>query len=147
MKRKTLNGYAGLSYLELRDLPIRVSKDKDIGEVVDIVPADMEREICVEMINQRIPIRGLEVEFLRKAIGLSLEKFASQLDLSAASILKWERAQTKRLARINELAVRAMVAERMGLQPVRLSDIPDLASTPEKLVVDFKRAAAKKKAG
>ena len=56
------------------------------------------------------------MQFLRKSLGLSMEKFARLLGLSAPAILKWERAGTKRLEPISEVAVRALPAEQLGIE-------------------------------
>jgi DNA-binding transcriptional regulator YiaG len=144
-KAKLIKGYGGLGYVILKNLPTRVSKDKTIGTIIDLEPREIEKQIALELINQRIPIRGTEVEFLRKCLKLSMEKFAGQLGLTGASILKWEREPKKRLARINEFAVRALVAEHLGISPVRISDLLDLASSPGEVIVDFAIALTMKK--
>lgn len=41
--------------------------------------------------------------------------FAEKLNLTSGSILKWEKAENERLHAINEVAVRALVAEEMGV--------------------------------
>lgn len=55
------------------------------------------------------------MRFLRKVLGLSYEKFAGPMDLSSATVMKWEKSETDRLHPVNEVAVRTYVAERLGL--------------------------------
>ena len=53
---------------------------------------------------QWIPIKGAEVKFLRKSLGLSMERFGTLPGLSPPAILKWERDLKKRLHPTNEVA-------------------------------------------
>ena len=112
---KKLIHYAicGLDYVYLANVPLRRTSH---GEVIDADPAPIERDIAAEIIRQGVPIRGAEVQFLRKSLGASLQKFGMLLGLSAPAILKWERARMKRLAPINEVAVRALMAELLGIR-------------------------------
>ncbi len=102
----------GLDYVYLKNVPVRQTSH---GPVVDADMAHVEREVAAEIVRQGIPIRGAEVQFLRKTLGMSLERFGKCLGLSAPAILKWERARAKRLAPINEVAVRALIAERLNI--------------------------------
>ena len=138
MKTKTLHGIGGLDYVEVRHVPVRTSKDETIGDVIVANMGELERLVAAEIISQSIPLHGKEVLFLRKALGMSLAKFAAHLSLTAASVMKWERAASKRLALINEFAVRGFVAERLKLiTPVKFSDLSDMTETPSKLVVTW----------
>lgn len=138
MKTETLRGIGGLSYIEVRQVPIRTSKDKTVGGIITADMGEIERFVAAEIIRQHLPLRGKEVLFLRKALGLSMEKFAVSLGLTAASILKWERASGKRLALINEFAVRGFVAERLKVkEAVRFSDLSDTTETPKKVVLNW----------
>src|SRR3990172_2610369 len=99
MRKKLLHyTICGLDYVYLANVPVRQTTH---GEVIDADPARIEREISGEIIRRGVPIRGAEVQFLRKSLGASLQKFAMLLGLSAPAILKWERARMKRLAPIN----------------------------------------------
>ena len=141
MKTQTLHGIGGLDYVEIRQVPIRSSKGKLIGDIIAADMGEIERHVAVELIRGRVPLRGKEVLFLRKALGMSMEKFAGHLGLTAASILKWERATGRRLALINEFAVRGFVAERLKLKNLgKFSDVSDTAETPKKLVVAWSAA-------
>ena len=114
MRKRTLHyAVCGLEYVYLTNAPIRQTGS---GEVLDADPRLIEREIACEIVRRGVPIRGAEVQFLRKSLGASLERFGRLLELSAPAILKWERARTKRLAPVNEVAVRALMAEKLGVE-------------------------------
>jgi DNA-binding transcriptional regulator YiaG len=114
MKKRTIHyTVCGLDYVYLKDVPIRETSH---GEALDVELTLIEREIAQEIVRQGVPIRGAEVQFFRKSLALSLAKFGRLLGLSAPAILKWERARTKRLAPINEVAVRALMAEHLGIE-------------------------------
>jgi DNA-binding transcriptional regulator YiaG len=96
----------------------------------------IERAIAREIVRQGIPIRGAEVQFLRKSLDLSLEKFGRLLGLSAPAVLKWERARTKRLSPINEVAVRALMAEHLSIEMKgRFTVLKGNPETPTKLLL------------
>ncbi len=103
----------GLDYVYLENVRVRQTKH---GEVLDTDPAVIEREIAIEIVRQGIPIRGAEVRFLRKSLGLSMDIFGALLDLSAPAILKWERNAKRRLHPTNEVAVRALMAEQLNIE-------------------------------
>jgi DNA-binding transcriptional regulator YiaG len=113
MGKKTIHyKLCGLDYVYLENVPVRQTKH---GEVLDADLAVIEAEIAKEIVLQGIPIKGAEVRFLRKSLGLSMERFATPLGLSAPAILKWEREPQKRLHPTNEVAVRALMAERLNI--------------------------------
>ena len=101
-----------LEYIVFKNVPMHSSKH---GDVIDLDPGVLEMLAAKAVIEARIPLRGKEVRFLRKVLGLSYEKFAGPMDLSAATVMKWEKAEFDRLHLVNEVAVRAFVAERLGL--------------------------------
>jgi DNA-binding transcriptional regulator YiaG len=60
--------------------------------MIDLPKGVIDKGIAFKLIEDRVPIRGAEVLFLRKALGLSLKDWADKFGLSAAGVLKWERA-------------------------------------------------------
>jgi hypothetical protein len=48
-------------------------------------------------------------------LGLSLEKFAREFDLTSGCILKWEKAPEEYISRPNQIAVSLFVAEKLGI--------------------------------
>ncbi|MBI1821851.1 MAG: hypothetical protein HY036_09685 [Nitrospirae bacterium] len=147
MKTTTIKGVGGLNYIEIRNVPIRVSKDKEIDQIVMVNLGDLEKLVAIEIIKQKIPLHGQEVMFLRKVLGLSMEKFAGCLGLTSGSILKWERAKEKWLTPINEVAVRTLVAEKLKVDiPGKFSSLVGTENIPEKLSITWSQTGLKKKA-
>ena len=105
-----LPNFCGMEYLIAKNVPMYKTK---WGEVVDLDPKGMERIAAKAIIEKNYPIRGKEVHLFRSALDLSLERFARELDLSAAGVLKWERNTEGRLSLPNEIAVRLYVAEKL----------------------------------
>jgi DNA-binding transcriptional regulator YiaG len=121
----------GLDYVYLKNVPIR---DTTHGQVLAVDMSVVEVEIAREIVKQGIPIRGAEVQFLRKSLALSMDRFGKLLGLSAPAILKWERARTRRLAPINEVAVRALMAEQLDVElKGRFTILKGNAKTPTRL--------------
>ncbi len=121
----------GLDYIYLEDVPIRRSKH---GDVIEVDIAVVEQAIAREIIRHGIPLRGAEIQFLRKCLGMSLGKFGRILGLSAPAILKWERMQKKRLQPINEVAVKAMIAEQLDIDlEGKFTLLKGLDKAPERL--------------
>lgn len=109
----TLEHLCGIEYLTLENVPMYL--DPTHGEVIDMKPKDLEILAAKAIIRHFLPIRGREVHLMRSAIGMSLEKFARLFDLSAGTVLNWERALDARLSIPNELAVRLCIAEKFAL--------------------------------
>ena len=107
MKKKAINqGYYGLKYITVEFTGDRISSSS-----VD----EIDHKVSEYIIKHRSPLRGVEVRFLRKTLSLSLAALGQHLGLSAPAILKWERAENERLAPINEVAVRVLFAELLGV--------------------------------
>jgi DNA-binding transcriptional regulator YiaG len=113
--RRAMLHYAicGLDYVYIQDAPIRRTAH---GDVLDTDIELLERGIAAEIVRQGIPIRGAEVIFLRRVLGLSMHRFGKLLSLSGPAILKWERARSKRLEPVNEVSVRSLMAEKLGVE-------------------------------
>jgi DNA-binding transcriptional regulator YiaG len=141
---KTSKGVGNLDYPEVHGVPLLI--DDEYGEGIHAqVLGEVEHQVAVEVISHKLPIRGAEVVFLRKSLGLSRLEFARGLSLSDVAVLKWERAADKRLAPINEVAVRAYFAQRLKIKLAGTFDalIGD-ESTPKKLVIQFGQKAKKR---
>jgi DNA-binding transcriptional regulator YiaG len=111
--KENLSGLVSLNYIHFLNVPMKESKH---GAVIDLDPQVLETLAAKAVISHRIPLRGQEVKFLRKVLGLSLEKFANKLGLTSASIFHWEKAEDQRLSPINEAAVRSFVGEELGVE-------------------------------
>jgi DNA-binding transcriptional regulator YiaG len=119
--KEDVRGIGGLDYIVFKGVPMRESK---FGDVIDFNPGLLEKIAAEAVISHRVPLRGLEVRFLRKTSGLTLDAFAKSLDLTAAAVRKWELKEKERLHPINEAAVRAFFAEKLGVEfPGKLSEL------------------------
>ena len=134
VRRKTLQyGLCGLEYVFLVNVPVV----KDGGEeFIDLPPEEIDRMIAVQIIRQRVPLRGKEVLFLRKALKMNRNRWAEKLGVTASGIFRWEEAGEKRMSRINEAAIRMLCAEELGirLEP-RWSRLTADGAVPERLEV------------
>ncbi len=110
--KENLDGLVALDYIHFTSVPMKDSKH---GPVIDLAPEVLDRLAAMAVIIERIPLRGLEVKFLRKASGLSLEKFANKIGLTSGTVFHWEKAEEQRLTPVNEAAVRALLAEELGI--------------------------------
>jgi DNA-binding transcriptional regulator YiaG len=129
----------GLNYVYLL---VPTSKTKRGEEFIDLPMGQIDRAIASKIIEARVPIRGAEVVFLRKALGMTLSAWAKELGLSAAGIMKWEKAPKKRLSRVNEAAVRAFCAEQLAIKlGGKWSELVAQDVTPKKLSLKMRHAA------
>ena len=110
------------------------------------VLGEIERLAARELILQRLPTRGLEVEYFRSIFGLSQREFAGRLGLSHVSVLKWEKARLKPLDLINEVAVKALVAGMLGLKlPASIEALSAQHERPRRLVLEYVADSAKQR--
>jgi DNA-binding transcriptional regulator YiaG len=134
-KWRTIKNYYGMNYITVC---YRTRKTPH-GNVLVAKAGDIERAVACLIVARKIPLRGIEVCFLRKTLGLSMGRFAAALSLSGTSIMKWEHAAAKRLDPVNEVAVRALMAEKLGLKiSGRFSD---LLGTDEPEEINYRDAA------
>ena len=89
---KKMNNYANLEYVTVY-FPGNDVHAKSILKV--------EKKITSFILKNR-PLRGREVEYLRKTSMLSCEKLGRKMGISGTTIFKWEKAPTKRLSAPNE---------------------------------------------
>jgi DNA-binding transcriptional regulator YiaG len=141
---KTIKGVANLNYPEVHGVPMII--DDEFGESIHAqVLGEVEQQVASEIISRKLPIRGAEVAFLRKALGLSRLEFAKGLSLSDVAVLKWERAKEKRLVPINEIAVRAYFAQKLGVKlPGTFDALVGSDSVPKKLSIQFHHRVKKR---
>lgn len=111
--KENISGLVSLEYIHFINVPMKDSKH---GPVIDLMPDKLEKLAAIAVIKNRIPLRGKETKFLRKALGLSLERFANKLGLTSGSVFHWEKAEQERLTPINEAAVRTLLAEELGIE-------------------------------
>lgn len=135
MKRwkEDLHGLGGLDYIVFKNVPMRESK---WGDVIELNAGIMEKLAAEAIISMRIPLRGREIKFLRKTLGLTLEKFANAIDISDSTVFKWEAKPNERLHQINEVAVRSFFAEELGVKMQgKFSKLVGTKDSPSELVL------------
>jgi DNA-binding transcriptional regulator YiaG len=103
----------GLDYVYLENVPVAMTASG--SSYVDLPMGEIDGAIARKIVAERVPLRGAEVAFLRKALGMTLNQWGERLGLTAAAILKWERARDKRLSKINEAAVRSLCADLLDI--------------------------------
>ena len=111
--KEDLKGLVGLNYIVFKNVPMKKSEH---GPVIDLEPGTLEKLAARAIVEKRIGFHGKEIKFLRKAIGLSLEKFAGKLGITSGAVFKWEQKPEERLHPMNEVAVRSFVAEQLGIK-------------------------------
>jgi DNA-binding transcriptional regulator YiaG len=111
--KEDLKGLVGLSYIVFKNVPMKKSEH---GPIIDLEPGTLEKLAAKAIVKERIGFHGKEVKFLRKALGLSLEKFAGKLGITSGAVFKWEQKPEERLHPMNEVAVRSFVAEQLGIE-------------------------------
>lgn len=138
-----LAGWEGFSYLRLKGVPMKRSKETG---VIDFDSEKLARLVAQAILNHRVPIKGRELKLLRSVVRLSLNRFAYRLGLTYGAIFSWEKAMKQRLSPINEVAVRLLCAEELGVElSVRFSDlIGDARHTEIEVIVTNKAPTSKK---
>lgn len=115
MKYVKRENYYGLEYVTVY---LKVSRTHP--KYGDLIQADTigaaAKSVSSEIVNRKIPLRGVEIKFIRKALGLSLRDMGAALGISHVAVDKWERAKKKRLDPINEVAVRSLFAQLMKVE-------------------------------
>ena len=131
--KESLHGIGGLSYILFKNIPMRESK---FGPVIEINEAILEDLAARALIEYRVPLRGLEVKFLRKVLQLSMDAFSEKLGLTAGAVFKWEQKSEEKLHPINEIAVRAFVADSLGIEiSGKFSEMVSHEKTPKEIVL------------
>lgn len=105
-----------LDYIIFTNVPMRSSKHGDIIDLTGEVLSELEILAAKAVVSSHIQLRGREVKFLRKVLGLSLERFAAQLGLTSGTVFRWEKNESERVALVNEIAVKLFIAEQLGTQ-------------------------------
>lgn len=116
-----IKGYYGLEYITVEYVGKRIPAS---------LMKDTEEAISRYIIEYRSPLRGIELKFMRKTLGISLAAVGERLGLSAPAILAWERNEHGRLDRVNEIAVRVLFAELLGVDMKAIASLLVGADAP-----------------
>lgn len=108
-----LSSWEGFSYVKLKNVPMKLTSK---GEVIDFDELKIKQLVARAIILSQTPINGRELKLLRSVVGLSMNKFAWALGISYGAIFHWEKNHNRQLNIINEVAVRLLCAELLGLQ-------------------------------
>ena len=128
-----IKGIGGLNYILFQNVPMRESQGEAVIEINELILKELAARAIIE---RRLPIRGMEVKFLRKTLGLSMEEFSEQLGLTSGAIFKWEHKAEERLHPINEIAVRSLIADHLELEiSGRFSKLISDDITPHELIL------------
>jgi DNA-binding transcriptional regulator YiaG len=131
--KKHFKGFMGLKYVEVRNVPVVKS---GLDQAVPALALEqLERQVAEALLEHQVPIRGAEVQFIRESFGLSQKDFGKFLGLSGVAILKWEKTSSKRLDLVNEIAVRALIAQKLEL-PYAAAELFQEEKV-SKIVIDF----------
>lgn len=134
---RTIKGFMNLDYVEVRHVPYVVSKRLGKGTDAEVLRM-IERMVARAIITQRKPFRGAEVAFFRSVLGMSQKELGSRLGYSDVAILKWERHKTRRLDPVNEVAMRALMAELFGIKvPGTFVALLGDEKAPKSLILDY----------
>jgi len=135
--RSSFRGFLGLKYVFAINVPVSVSgSDEMMIDAKD--QRALERMVIFEMIRQKVPIRGVEVQFFRRVLGESLAQFARHFNMSDVGVMKWEQLGNTRLSTNNEMAVRVVMSAQIHWYSIQAADLVGGEKTPKELVVDFK---------
>src|SRR5277367_1682786 len=115
MAKRDYKGFMGLSYVRVKNVPVRESKDLG-GLISASVMQEMEKKVGRALLIHRVPIRGREIEYFRSVLGMAQREFAKLFNVSQVAILKWEREKLKRLSLSNEIAFRAIMAKQFDVR-------------------------------
>jgi len=115
-KSHTYLQYAGFEYVTVTDVPIlRIGESYPPPKIR--MDSKINAAVAKQILKRNIPIRGKELKFFRKdVLNLSLEHFAKELNVTLVTIFKWEKDPYQRLHLINEVAVRALLKEKMNFK-------------------------------
>jgi hypothetical protein len=80
-------------------------KESQHGPIIDLELGVLDRLAAEAILRERIPLRGKELHFLRKVLGLS-----------SGTIFHWEKSELERLSIVNEVVIRSFVAEELGVE-------------------------------
>jgi DNA-binding transcriptional regulator YiaG len=137
-KTVDLDGYGGLDYIRIKDIPAR---DTKVGRVMNIDLRQLELCIVAELVLKGVPLRGAEVKFIRKAFGFSQSEFASQFKMTAPAITKWESDPDRPLKSIAQYAVRMFSVFKLKLEFEKpFHQMIDTGETPNELEVRWGEA-------
>lgn len=149
MEKKTKTFiFEGLGFpIELIDTPMK----KVFGEwVIDIDMNALQLFVFKGLIHKPSPLTGKEIRFMRKFLGMSTTEFGKKLGVSHATVVKWEKEQTK-ISPMQESYIRMFLFEHLQnnellslyqeIRPQKLAEAKHEKSAPFPVHTNQLRAA------
>jgi DNA-binding transcriptional regulator YiaG len=125
MTFKTVIIQSQLPYIKLK---VKQS-ESPFGVIINHNPKAMEEFVIKTLIQNNYEISGQEVLFIRKYFGLNLKQFSEIFGVTSAAIIKWQK-KIDPLEKTNQIAIRAFVVEKFGLQKVKLLEFKPRPKDP-----------------
>lgn len=117
-------------------------EEGDYGTTFSIDRAEeLHQVIARAIINDKSPLRGQEVRFLRVAMNLSQDGLAKALGVDRLTVLRWERARDRPLSVMQDIAVRMSYAARANDDEFLVTVIKELQDADEAKHGDAYRSA------
>jgi DNA-binding transcriptional regulator YiaG len=113
MKTINIKCFAGLSYVDIKGVPV---KSTQFGDVINMASIDLERKVSVALIENRVPIRGLEFRLLKSAMKQTNDQIADTLGVHRNTVLKWGKNLEERLPKAYEMLVRLLAADLLKIK-------------------------------
>lgn len=107
-----LENFQGLEYITVLNVP---TKKVGSHEVLAIDHSYIEESVAKKILALGVRFRGKEVRFLRKVLGLSLEKMAAKIHLTSGAIQKWEKKENEPISPVNEIVLRAFFNDQFKI--------------------------------
>ena len=108
-----IENWGGLEYVTVKTRASRLTSHGPTISSEKMQQIDIE--IAKLIIGSRHPIRGKELNFVRKVSGISLRQLAEDFKVTHPTIMNWEKSEM-RLDLIAEAIIRIYFAEKMGLR-------------------------------
>ncbi len=136
VKRETFI-YEGLGFpIELIDTPMK----HIFGEwVIDIDMNALQLFVFNGLIHKPYPLTGKELRFMRKFLEMSTTELGKKLEVSHATIVKWEKQQAK-ISPLQESYIRMVLCECLHgnellnlyreIRPEKLAEAKDKKHSP-----------------
>jgi DNA-binding transcriptional regulator YiaG len=112
VKTQKTQSIVGLEYLKVKDLPVLDIQWKGF---LSFNWQKIKMIGVKKILEQNIPFRGKEVNFIRTTLGLTLRELARKTGCTAPTILNWEKQKNVRLALPNEVTLRLFFAQLLGV--------------------------------
>lgn len=139
MKTTTLKKFY-LEYVTVKNVPMVKSESGRYAIAAETL-SRIEKAVARAVLANSLPLRGKEVQFIRKAFGLSARALAELLGISHVAVRKWEKNVDKRLDPMNEVAVRAMLAAYMRIDMLLRDAVLRAADKPSKIEINAAKVA------